>query len=957
MAWPTTAVLGVLVEMQLSTGEWVDITSYVYGQPGSEQVTVQRGRTGEAFAVEPAQALFKLENTDGRFSYRNPRSPYFGLINRNTPVRVCVKPHLTDTTTGMADLADTFSRTVALGDSWGTADTGQTWTKSLATAANKLSVSSGSGRLLVSAANTTVRAVLDSTSWYDIDMYATFTTPVATGANLAPYIVTIRRDVTGGNAGIFQVTTTTAGAVQLTLFANSASALGAQIGASATVSGLTHTGQALRTRLRTAGNVFMAKCWDPAATSEPAAWAIIRSDLFSTVGSGGGSMTDPGTVAIACTAPTGNTNVPFTAQYDDVAVTAIEPRACVELTSLPVRWGKGAPTAGPVWVPVAGHGILSRLQNTTEQGRSALWRFIEANQTGLIGYWTLGEGEPAGVAQAEFQRPVLGTLASQSVASGGAAVMLAVGSHATLAGWLEPGVQYAASGGFLQLDRVNGPSNAGAGWSLDFLRAGGQNSSAGTQETVLVNTNLNGAAPSTWQLNFQDSGTSTNMVITDPNGATHSASLSASGVYDGAVHCIRFTTAKSGANITYAFYVDGTSILSGSVVAPDSGGAGMLLTPVFQVGGVQTVTYGHVAVWDTSAPTATACADAALGYAGETVSARLTRISNEADIPHLISTNAGEVLGAQPIGTTYEVMVAAAAGDQGVLLELKDANGILYYTRTSLYSQSDTALTYTTDGHLQEPPEPTDDVLNAVNISTVTRTFASSKTAEITTGILGSANPPTGIGRKAYDPTLNLDDDDRTLRFAEWITALGTVDDSRWPVLQVGLHHMAAHGLQGVLADVIRTDAGYRVTVAGPPTFLPPGTVDQLTLGYTETIDQYLWTVALNCGPFAGYKVGIWNGSPGEFAGRWDVSDSTLAADATSSATSLSVASPTTLWTTTAGDFPFDVNISGVRITVTNITGGGSPQTFTVTRSVDGFDLALATGASVRLWRPSRWGL
>lgn len=953
MAFPNSA-LDVYVAMQLNTMEWVDVTSYVYGNPDSEHIEIQRGRTAEAFGVEPSVATFKLQNDDGRFTPRNPRSPYYGLIGRNIPMRVGVRPRLTTTATNMADLSDTFGRTVALGDSWGTSDTGQTWSKSSVTANNKLSVSSGTGRMLLSTANTTVRVVVDNASYLDVDMYGSFTTPVATGADLVPYILTFRRDSLGNNGGVLQVVTRTTGAVQLQAFGNSAG-LSPQLGSTVTVAGLTHTGQKLRVRAMFLGNTIMARVWDPGATSEPTTWHITEQD--SAANGGSGVISNHNTVAIGCNAPTGNTNVPFTAQYDDVSITAIEPRFCGEAHVSP-RWTKGAPSAGTAWVPVQANGVLSRLQNTQEMGKSALWRFIEADSSGLLGYWSLAAGEPAGIANAEIQRPMLGTLTTRPIASGGAAVPLGVFSHAPLAGWLEDGVLFANTGGFISLDRVNGPSNAGAGWAIDWVRAGGQCSTP-LGEALFVTTSINGATGTSWTLDFQDSTTSTNIVITDPNGATHSASLSASGFYDGAAHYMRFTTSKAGSTINYNFSVDGATVLSGSVLAPDSSGAGMLLSPDFQVSDTQAVTYGHISVWDDTAPAVATIADAALGHPDELAGDRIRRVAGDLGIAYYVldDTNA-EALGPQPIGTPYEVMLAAASADRGVLTDLKDAVGVLYYARNTLYSQSDVALTYGTDGHLQDVPEPTEDLANVVNISTVTRTFASSKTYELTTGTLSTAEPPFGVGRKAGDATLNLDDDSRALHLAEWIVALGTVEDSRWPVINLSLAHMALHGLYTLLAQAMRLDSGFRVTVAGPPSFLPPGDIDQLVLGYTETLDQFTWRVDLNGAPFAGYAIGIWDGSPSEFAGRWDTDQSTLASSATSSATSLSVATASgALWTTSAGDFPFDVNISGVRITVTNITGASSPQTFTVTRSVDGFDLALVAGASVRLWSPSRWGL
>lgn len=75
----------------------------------------------------------------------------------------------------------------------------------------------------------------------------------------------------------------------------------------------------------------------------------------------------------------------------------------------------------------------------------------------------------------------------------------------------------------------------------------------------------------------------------------------------------------------------------------------------------------------------------------------------------------------------------------------------------------------------------------------------------------------------------------------------------------------------------------------------------------------------------------------------------------------VSVASANTLlplWTTSAGAFPFDVGVSplgsgGERMTVTGISGGSSPQSFTVARAVNGVASAQPVGADVRLWQPT----
>jgi hypothetical protein len=68
------------------------------------------------------------------------------------------------------------------------------------------------------------------------------------------------------------------------------------------------------------------------------------------------------------------------------------------------------------------------------------------------------------------------------------------------------------------------------------------------------------------------------------------------------------------------------------------------------------------------------------------------------------------------------------------------------------------------------------------------------------------------------------------------------------------------------------------------------------------------------------------------------------------SSLSVATASGFPLWTTTASDFPFDINVAGMRLTVTNITGASSPQTMSVTPAVNGVQKTLTAGADVRLW-------
>ncbi|WP_432010194.1 hypothetical protein [Streptomyces cucumeris] len=91
MAATGEASNGQPVQVELFVdGAWVDITSYVLARDGSGKVSITRGKRDEGGEVEFSTCRFDLNNRDGRFSPRNPTSPYYGKLGRNQPLRVSV---------------------------------------------------------------------------------------------------------------------------------------------------------------------------------------------------------------------------------------------------------------------------------------------------------------------------------------------------------------------------------------------------------------------------------------------------------------------------------------------------------------------------------------------------------------------------------------------------------------------------------------------------------------------------------------------------------------------------------------------------------------------------------------------------------------------------------------------------------------------------------------------------
>jgi hypothetical protein len=197
---------------------------------------------------------------------------------------------------------------------------------------------------------------------------------------------------------------------------------------------------------------------------------------------------------------------------------------------------------------------------------------------------------------------------------------------------------------------------------------------------------------------------------------------------------------------------------------------------------------------------------------------------------------------------------------------------------------------------------------------------------------------------------------------------MGTVDEARWPQLGLDLAHPTFVADGALTRKILGIELGDRVDVTGLPSWLPPFPVRAVVQGYTETIKPltlserdgssanapFSYKIVWNCTPYSPYRVGLYT----DYTARFSNDNTVLAGTMTTTSTSRTMTiNYGPLWTTTAGDFPFDILVAGEQMTVTNITGTSSPQTFTVTRSVNGVVKAHSAGESVQLYDPVYYGL
>lgn len=322
-----------------------------------------------------------------------------------------------------------------------------------------------------------------------------------------------------------------------------------------------------------------------------------------------------------------------------------------------------------------------------------------------------------------------------------------------------------------------------------------------------------------------------------------------------------------------------------------------------------------------------------LDPSGETAGRRVERLCGEEGIAFdgVGDLDSSVTMGGQGQVNRLSLMQECDLADDGMLTENLAVLGLAYRTRQSLETQ-DPQLTLSYTGfNLSEVPLPVEDDRYIQNKVTVTVKDVSATYALDDGSILSISQPPTGVGAYGTDLALNLFDTDDASDHAAWRVHLGTVDEARFPQISVNLAHSSFTNSPALKQAVLALRQGDRILVENPPSWLPPDDIDQIILGFEETITHFEHRITFICAPASPYRVGFLNSD----AARIDTDGSKLVADVTSSATALTIAptsDPTMLWTTSSAEFPFDVRMSGEVMRATNITSW-LDDTFTRTES------------------------
>ena len=451
------------------------------------------------------------------------------------------------------------------------------------------------------------------------------------------------------------------------------------------------------------------------------------------------------------------------------------------------------------------------------------------------------------------------------------------------------------------------------------------------------------------------------------------------GTWDGGLYRFGFALRQQGSLVQYSFQAIPTSgSFTGSASGTISGTVGAVNQVIMNPNGNMVGTaMGHISVqlvWNTLNDLR-----APLQVFNTDSTDRLVRLCGEENVPVQVLDGAATsdpraygtgfdppcCMGAQLPGTFPALLQQCMDVDAGILFETRDRAGLAWRPRFSLYNQgtaystgSAPVVTLDYASHqLSSSPVPQDDDYYTRNDITVQQIGGTSARQFVDVGPLSVQPPPNGVGEYNNSFSLNINSDaflgpgQMTIAdHAGWRLHLGTIDEPRYPSLSVNLRssHLSTSLIQALLAAEI----GDVLQVTNPPAWLPPDAVRQIIQGYSERIGTFEHDIVFNCSPESAYRVAASDDTTLSVA---DTDASVLAAGVASGATTLSVATSTAgspLWSTSSGDRPFDIVVGGERMTVTNVTGSSSPQTFTVTRSVNGVVKAQLNNADVRLYQP-----
>lgn len=894
-------------------GSWVDVTSRTRN---SDDVNIRRGYSGEQANLSASQCTFTLNNRDGLFSGRNPRSPYYGLLGRNVPYRNSITESTTfmrladySDSTGTYDGARAYTADKAVLDVVGDLDVrwdlaADNWTGGEGIMLGGKYVTSGNQRswVVFVTPNGYVRLIWSTDGTSAARVFTTSTDPIPDQQRLA---IRATLDVNNGAAGntvTFYISDSIGG---------SWTQLGDPVVTAGVTSIFAGTADLEVGTVREGGGrgaVFI----EP--NVNPFVGRVYGFEMRSGIGGTLVADFDPTGRTPGDTTWSDGLGTPNTWLLTNSAeISNSDYRFTGELSKLPQRWDK---TGSDVFVPTSAADLIQRLGQGAKPLNSAMFRNLTSFD--LDGYWP-HENDAESL---------------QITAYVGDTGKMSDGRFGTTDGF--PGtagsLTFTDDAGAASAFGIVGRPNTGICYTLFAFRL--PSIPAGSR-TIM---NFYYASGSVFRASIAVTATTYTLTITDDDGVvldTSNTSFGTGGEPDQWV-AMRLLMTQNGANVDwdwgwYPAYSEVFFGVSGSFAGTEGRprswsspgwtgkGDGAQLAHVVlareDLGFADFSFYGSVN-----------------GYIGEKPSARFARLCREQNLPYWIlgrlvddgGSSLEDGMGPQRALKFLDLVGECANVAGGFLYGPRDKFGLAMRTRYSLLNRTSVELDYSLK-HLSGELLPEEDdalIRNDVIVDRPGGGFARAVKESGSLNVNDPATDPNGVG--VYDTriTRNLESDDRLPDFAQWERFLGTWDELRYPRIEVDLARSVFVADAALTAAVRSLDLGDPIVLTNLPEWLPPDDVDLMVLGYTEALKNRQQIFRWNTAPYGPYRVGKISTENTNL--RLDATNSVLAADITDSATSFVVRTPEgARWRRSAGavtgTYPLTAKVGGEHLTVSAV--------------------------------------
>jgi hypothetical protein len=505
-----------------------------------------------------------------------------------------------------------------------------------------------------------------------------------------------------------------------------------------------------------------------------------------------------------------------------------------EVSEFPSRW---EPSGADVWAPLVASGILRRLQHASalDSTLTSSARYLQAANGDLLNYWPVEDEVGSTSIASAFDGGTPGGYYG-AVTPVFQARDLGPGTH-NVATW------GGAKGYFGPVDSSSTEFSAGV-----YIGLPPTGQLTGGEELFRVD--VEGTALS-WRILYTPAlGGGVFLQVIDNGGNEVLASTPFQDL-DGDAFYAMIEAKNNGANVDWRFHALNITVEVGTIVGRSVGspiqaqlGIGTIAIPADA-----EVALGHIALADAYGALFQANFYSALvGYAGETVTGRLSRLAAQTGVSISVTSGGDSptLLGAQPDGTLLDVVRAVEKADAGgILRDSISAVGLVYITRDARYNDQQPLLTLDyPSGHLSPPLEPTDDDQQLRNDVKVNRIGGSSARKVLASGALSTADYPAGVGPYPFEDSYNIYADTALPYLADWVLALGTIDETRFPAVTVDL--IANSSLR---ADAEAIRPGSRIRITNLPAYAGAINVDLQVIGWKEHLDKARRNITFVCTP------------------------------------------------------------------------------------------------------------